>query len=233
MKFTPIASSSAGNAYLVEEDGLAPLLIDPGIRFSALQQALNYCTAGLSGCLVSHQHGDHAKSARDLAKRGVPIYTSRECAEALGIDGAVFHMEHGQATGLDGWQVMAWQAVHDVPCLGFTIQAPSGDRLMYCTDSAYVPYTFAGLTHIAIGANYSEAILAARVAAGHMDASHGERVLACHMSIERVVEFLRANDLSALREVHLLHLSAGNSNEAEFRMAAQRAAGAPVYVAGV
>lgn len=231
MYFKPIASSSAGNAYLVWADGMAPLLIDPGIRYSALRAALNHEIIGLAGCLISHQHGDHAKAAAELSNRGVPIYTSRECAEALGVE--AFHVEHGHTFRESGWTITPWDAVHDVRCFGFLIDAPDGGRLLYCTDSAYVPYRFDGLTHVAIGANYSEAILADRVAAGAMDRAHGERVLACHMSIERVVEFLRANDLSALREVHLLHLSAGNSNEADFRLAAQRAAGVPVYVAGV
>ena len=231
MIFKSLASSSAGNAYLVEESGMATLLIDPGIGFSALSRALGFGVSRLAGCLISHQHGDHSKGAAELVNRAVPTYTSRECAEALGIE--VFHVEHGQTFEACGWRVTAWDAVHDVKCLGFIIDAPSGDRLMYCTDTAFVPYRFDGLTHVAIGANYSEAILATRVAAGQMDSAHGERVLSCHMSIERVIEFLRANDLSRLREVHLLHLSAGNSNEAEFLLAAQRATGVPVYVAGV
>ena len=231
MIFKPLASSSAGNAYLVEEDGMEPLLVDPGIRFSALSLALGSSVARLAGCLISHQHGDHSKGAAELANRGVPIYTSSECSDALGIE--AIHMEHAESLDVGGWRVTAWDAVHDVRCFGFIIDSPSGDRLLYCTDSAYVPYRFGGLTHIAIGANYSEDTLAARVASGAMDRAHGERVLACHMSIERVVEFHRANDLSKLREVHLLHLSAGNSNEAEFKVAVQRIAGVPVYVAGI
>ena len=231
MIFKPLASSSAGNAYLVEEPGLAPLLIDPGIRFSALRPALGIGTAGLAGCLISHQHGDHAKGAAELARRGVSIYTSRECAEALGID--AIHVEHGVPFDACGWRITPWDAVHDVRCFGFVIDAPSGDRLMYATDTAYVPYLFDGITCIAIGANYSEALLAERVESGQMDMAHGERVFSCHMSIERVGRFLHANDLSKLREVHLLHLSAGNSNEAEFKLAAQRAAGVPIFVAGV
>lgn len=231
MYFKSLASSSAGNAYLVESEGAPPLLIDPGIPFAALSRALKHESSRLAGCLISHQHGDHAVAAPGLAQRGVPIYTSRECAEALGIE--AFHVEHALPFPIGGWTITPWDAVHDVKCHGFVIDAPDGDRLMYCTDSAYVPYRFGELTHIAIGANYSEAILAERVAAGQMDKAHGERVLTCHMSIERVVAFLRANDLSRLREVHLLHLSAGNSNEAEFRNAVQRASGVPVYVAGV
>ena len=232
MEFKSIASSSAGNAYLATEEGSAPLLIDPGIRFNALLPALGHDTAGLAGCLVSHQHGDHAQSAHNLAARGVPIYTSAECAAAIGIIWhGVTYLDHNEAVWIQGWRVLPWEAVHDVRCLGFAIESRRGDRLLYCTDSAYIPYRFSRLTHLAIAANYSEAILAERVASGAMNPTHGERVLKCHMSIERVLTFLSVNDLSQLREIHLLHLSDGNSDEAAFAEAVRRAAGVPVYVA--
>ena len=131
MNFNSLASSSAGNAYLTEEAGIAPLLIDPGIRFSALSRALGNSVAGLAGCLISHQHGDHAKGAAELAMRGVPIYTSRECAEALGIE--AIHVEHAKPFNVGGWRVLAWDAVHDVRCFGFIIDSPDCDsRLLYC-----------------------------------------------------------------------------------------------------
>ena len=132
-----------------------------------------------------------------------------------------------------GWRITAWDAVHDVRCFGFIIDSPAGDRLLFCTDSRHIPYRFDGLTHIAIGVNYEESIMAGRVESGRMDAALSARVKSAHMSLDSALEFFKANDLSKLREVHLLHLSAGNSNEAEFRLAAQRAAGVPVYVAGV
>ena len=229
--FKSLASSSAGNAYLVEESGIAPLLIDPGIGFSVFSRALGYGVSGLAGCLISHQHGDHSKGAAELARRGVPIYTSRECAEALGID--VFHVEHGELFTTGGWRITAWDAVHDVRCFGFIIDSPAGDRLLFCTDSRHIPYRFDGLTHIAIGVNYEESIMAGRVESGRMDAALSARVKSAHMSLDSALEFFKANELSSLREVHLLHLSASNSNEAEFKKSVQRAVGVPVFIADV
>lgn len=233
MNFTPLASSSAGNAYLVAEAGCAPLLIDPGIRFAALRQALNHQVAGLAGCLLSHQHGDHSKSAADILRAGVPLYTSAACAAALGISGhhRLTAVEPAEPVSIGPWRVLPWLGVHDVECLGFVIQAPSGDRLLYCTDTAYIPYRFTGLTHLAIEANHSAAIVNQRLREGDLHPGLGKRIQTSHMSIETVMEFFEANEWTSLREVHLLHLSNANSNAAEFLVWVRRACGVPVYVA--
>ena len=47
-----------------------------------------------------------------------------------------------------------------------------------------------------------------------------------------VKEFLRANDLSKVEEIHLLHLSDGNSDEARFKREIQELTGRVVMVAG-
>lgn len=41
---------------------------------------------------------------------------------------------------------------------------------------------------------------------------------------------MKANDLSRLQQIYLLHLSAENSNEAEMKREIQRLTGAEVYV---
>ena len=45
-------------------------------------------------------------------------------------------------------------------------------------------------------------------------------------------DFLRANDLSRVKEIHLLHLSDENSNAERFKREIQEISGKPVYVAG-
>ena len=88
MRFVPLASSSHGNAYLLE-DGATQLLIECGVSFRKLQKLLQFSTANLSACLISHEHKDHAGCYSQLMERGVPIFTSLGTAEALEFDGAV------------------------------------------------------------------------------------------------------------------------------------------------
>ncbi|HEM1811409.1 TPA: MBL fold metallo-hydrolase, partial [Listeria monocytogenes] len=51
-----------------------------------------------------------------------------------------------------------------------------------------------------------------------------------HFSLENVKEFLNANDLSQLREIHLLHISSSNGDPNMFKNEIQALTGVPVYV---
>ena len=75
LTFASLASSSKGNAYVVS-DGDTTLLLECGLTFKELQKRLGYQVSGLTACLVSHEHQDHAKAAAQLLKHGVPVYMS-------------------------------------------------------------------------------------------------------------------------------------------------------------
>ncbi|EDO0821657.1 MBL fold metallo-hydrolase, partial [Listeria monocytogenes] len=57
-----------------------------------------------------------------------------------------------------------------------------------------------------------------------------KRVLQSHFSLENVKDFLKANDLSQLREIHLLHISEKNGDKERFKKEIQAMTGVPVYV---
>ena len=63
-RFVPFASSSSANAYLIQSGDSAPLLIECGIRFKELMKAMDYELSSLAGCLITHAHMDHARSAK-------------------------------------------------------------------------------------------------------------------------------------------------------------------------
>ena len=52
------------------------------------------------------------------------------------------------------------------------------------------------------------------------------------MSLETCKKFLAAQDLSAVKAIHLLHLSDGNADAELFKREVQALTGKPVYVAG-
>lgn len=232
MDFRVLASSSAGNCYLVTGGGSA-LLVEAGIRYPEIQRALHHMVTALAGCLISHEHQDHAKAVPDLLSAGVDVFASAGTLAALEIEGShrAVAVPALQPFRVAPFTVLPFGAVHDAAePLGFVIAA-GDDKLLYLTDTAYCRYRFAGLTHIAIEANWSREIIRRNVDAGEIDAAHYRRVIRTHMSIERACDLLRANDLTRVREVHLLHLSNGNSDAEAFRRAAARASGKPVYVA--
>lgn len=229
MIFTPISSSSAGNLYLLEDDGHA-LAIECGLRYSEMAKRLNYRVTGLDGVLLSHSHGDHARAAKAVLNAGVDIYALAETFQALELN------EHHNAHPIEPlqaftierrWRILPFDLCHDIPTLGFLVRAGE-DRLLYVTDTAYVRWRFQGLTIIAIEANYSAVILRE----SDEDAARKMRSLRYHMSIERVLGFLVANDLTSVKEIHLLHLSDSHSDADRFRRLVQERTGKPVYIAG-
>ena len=229
-----LASSSKGNAYLLESGGKW-LLVECGIPYKTLQEKLDYQVSRLDGCLVTHSHGDHARCMPDLVKAGIGVYCTEETfkAAAPGLPPALYQkIEPNRRYFLGGWKwsVQPFETVHDAPgSVGFVI-SDEKDSLVFITDTAYCKYTFPFITILMIEANYSEEILAANIEAGRIDPARAKRVRENHLSIERVIELLRANDRSRLREVRLLHLSDGNSDEALFKEMVKKVVGVPVCV---
>lgn len=77
MRFAILASGSSGNATVVEAAGTA-ILIDCGLSVRRLEQRaqeLEFSLSGLSGIVVTHEHGDHIGGVAALARRySVPVY---------------------------------------------------------------------------------------------------------------------------------------------------------------
>ena len=84
---------------------------------------------------------------------------------------------------------------------------------------------------MAVECNYSLDILRANVEAGLIEPALKSRILKSHFSLENVKEFLKANDLSKVQEIWLLHLSDGNSNAERFKREIQELTGKMVFVA--
>ena len=233
LNFCPIASSSNGNLYTLE-DGESKILIECGLPIKGIKRALGFGLSEISFCLLSHAHADHSKAAKDIMKAGLDIYTSQGTIDALGLVG---HRAHAIQAGVQftsgNWIVMPVEAQHDAPePLAFLIaNRRSGEKILFATDTFYLKNRFVGLDVIAIECNHSYDILNANVANGSLPAVQKERLMRSHMSLENLKEFLRANDLSRLREVHLLHLSEGNSGAAKFKREIQELTGKPTYIA--
>lgn len=238
ISFDVLASSSEGCCYLVRSGDAPPLLLDAGVPFLSVLRALGSEIIKLGACLITHAHGDHVRCAKRLLESAVPIYASREALDAAHLNSYYARPLKTTATGYEpftvgGWQIQPFGVVHDAPgTVGYFIGEPNGDdKLLYLTDSAYSPYTFAGLTHIAIECNHDRDKLFGNARDGDIDLGRARRTVKTHMSIQTVLDFLKANELSKLKEVHLLHLSDENSDEDDFKRRVQEVAGCPVYVA--
>ena len=222
-----IASGSSGNAYLIG-DGKTRLLLDAGIPFKRIQVGCGFQTSGIYACLVTHRHGDHAMAIPKLLQRGITVYSNDDVAEIhKGVRALAPLQEHTIGT----FRILPFEAEHDVPCYGYqATSVETGEKLVYITDSAYVRYTFTGLTHIMIEANYAEDIMIGNVRDGKVPLPLAERVAGTHMSIETLLDLLRANDMTKVRQIYLLHLSDNNSDVEAFKKIVQQETGAEVYI---
>ena len=227
-----LASGSTGNCYRVT-DGKSPLLIECGLSWKEIQQGLGFKTSDLIGCLISHEHQDHCKAVVNVMRAGINCYMSAGTADALGIDGhRVCFAKALQQQQVGSWSMLPFGVEHDAAePLGFLLANGDGDKLLYATDTYYIRYKFRGLTHIMVECNYDLDILQRNVTDGLVPLAVKNRVLKSHFSLANVKGFLKANDLSQVREIWLIHLSDGNSNAERFKSEIQALTGKPVYVA--
>ena len=227
-----LASSSRGNCYYVT-DGVTPLLLECGISWKEIQRKLDFKTSEIKGCLISHEHKDHCKAAEEVAKASIDCYMSQGTQEMLNVQGhRIKIVKAKEQFQIGTWTIMPFDTQHDArEPLGFLLVNQVRDKLLYLTDTYYCKYTFSGLTHIMVECNHSYEILRKNVDSGAVPVEMKKRLIRSHFSLENVIEFLKANDLRKVQEIHLIHLSDGNSNEELFKIEIQALTGKVVYVA--
>lgn len=212
MKLKVVSSGSVGNCYIVHNEDEA-LLIECGVKFKQIQESLNFNLKKVVGCIVSHSHQDHCKGVREVVNSGIDVYCLRETASTFGWKShRVKEVEAMKSFMVGNFKVMPFPLQHDVPCLGFMVEHKDTGRFVFITDTYYCEYTFPGLHNVIIEANYCQNILDAKMAAGATPDFLRNRVLKSHMSLATCKEFLRANDLSSVNNILLIHLSDSNSN---------------------
>jgi phosphoribosyl 1,2-cyclic phosphodiesterase len=229
MEIKALASGSAGNCYLINSE----LMIECGISIDRIRKGCGFRLTEIKACLISHEHQDHCKAVKDLMKAGIDCYMSQGTAEALGVSGhRVNIIKAKQQFRLGTWTILPFETQHDVTePLGFLLANQDGEKLLYATDTYFIRHRFQGLTHIMVECNYSLDILRANVEAGSVPATLKNRLLKSHFSLENVKEFLKANDLSKVQEIWLLHLSDNNSDCERFKREVMELTGKPTYIA--
>lgn len=226
MNIKVIGSGSSGNCYRID-DGTTSLLLEAGLPIKKIKEGCDFDLAGISGCLVTHEHGDHAKAVKDVMQSGVNVYASLGTTAALGIETAHrSYVLESQASELIGtFRVLPFDVHHDAaePFGYFITSTATRERLLFMTDTYYTQFRFPSLSHIMIEANFSAETLT--------DDPRNHRLRRSHLSIENCIELLKANDLSKVQEIWLLHLSSSNGDAEGFKRKVQEATGAPVFIA--
>lgn len=228
-----LASGSSGNCYKVS-DGQTSLLLECGISYKEIQKKLNFKLYEVDGCLVSHEHLDHSKAIMELLKSGIDVYTSKGTAAPFENDiFKAIHVEAEKQFQVGTFDVLPFDTQHDaVEPLGFILYSRvTKEKLLFATDTYYVKYRFGSLNYIMVECNYAIDILRANSEAGRLTLALKNRLLQSHFELSNVKKFLQLNDLSKVKEIYLLHLSDGNSDEKRFKREIQELTGKPVIIA--
>lgn len=227
MKIDIYASGSDGNCYRLS-DGETTILLECGIPKLKILECIGYDTENISGVLLTHNHMDHARSAKDMAKLGLDIYSSEGTFRELKLAGRRFKTVRALEPFVIGtFDIYPFDVQHDVPePLGFVITSRvTKERLLFFTDTFYVKYRFPNVDIIMGEVNYSE-----KTIAEDLDRSRRDRLFESHMSLEHFKQMLEYCDLPRLKKIYLLHLSDDNSDERYFKTEIQKLTGAEVIV---
>jgi len=226
-----LGSSSSGNSYILD-NGNEALIIEAGIKLLDVKKALGWNIRKVVGCLITHQHNDHSKYLKNMIDNGFYTLALPEVWNAKGLDGSrALRLQIGKGYKFGGFKVMPFPACHDVPCVGYVITHPDMGRLMFLTDSFMCEYTFPGINHMLIECNYSDAKLIESIKTGRTLPSQRERLMTSHMELSTCKETLKANDLSKVEEIILIHLSKDNGDAPLFVSEIEKTTGKVVYAA--
>lgn len=234
MEIKILASSSAGNAYLIS-DSSTKILIECGITAKQIQKGIDFDISDIDGCIISHGHQDHCKAYKDMLKYSIDCYASDETWGILG--GIEHHRQHVikpmKKFEIGTILVIPFELQHDIEgCLGFIlISKETGKKAAYITDSFYTKYKIPGLNYLLIECNNDPEILNQNIENGTIPASLGNRLMQSHFSIDDVLDFLSANDLSCMEGIYLIHISENNGDPQDFRRRVIEQTGIPTYIA--
>ena len=232
MKLKVLGSGSSGNSYALIADNGEILAIEAGCKFLDFKKMIDWKISNVAGCIVSHEHGDHARYIKDFMQSGIPVYTAFETQSALEtITGErTIAIPPRTARQIGSFSVTPFNVPHDteIECYGYLIKHEEMGQLLFMTDLEYCKYNFSKLNieHIMVEANYDMQFV-------DRDEPNYEHRLRGHMSLDTALKFISTNDNPTLRNVVLIHLSDKSGDPALFKQKTEVTVkyGANVYIA--
>jgi phosphoribosyl 1,2-cyclic phosphodiesterase len=222
-----MASGSAGNAILIETDQVK-ILIDVGISGRRLErklEAYGIKTSELTGVIVTHEHIDHVRGLKALAKRGVPVFinpgtfaalTDRSGSHLLQdceSDTSFHAIEPGQTFDVGPITFNPFSVSHDaVNPIGVSLTDGSA-KIAIATDlgtvSGLVLERFKDADLVVLEANHDEEMLKG----GRYPWPLKQRIMGTsgHLSNSEAAAAVARISHQGLQEVILAHLSADNN----------------------
>ena len=207
MRLYVVSTGSKANCYVLSADNGESVILDAGVPIKKVLPHIPDVHKVVA-CMVTHEHSDHARAIRDFTLRGIPIIASKGTLDAFGMNGKGY--EELKPVKLNSFTIMPFAVQHDAAePFGFLIRYnPTGETVLYATDTYYLKYTFPNTNYWIIECNFCDSLID-----GETDAALRNRLKESHMSLNRLCDTLKANDLSQTAKIVLVHLSDKRSDE--------------------
>lgn len=214
-RFSPLASSSKGNATLISGGG-THLLVDTGISALRLRKGLEECglsLKNLTGVFFTHEHTDHTTGLGTLAKRtSLHLYCTQYMAQDIRhtAPSALYtYLEPGAGIQVGEIKITPFSVSHDaVDPVGYLFEH-GGKKLGYITDTGrtqkHMEDLLSGVDALFLESNYDPHMLHHSGRPYHLI----ERIEGMwgHLSNEQACDFVRKIAHPGLQHIVLAHLS--------------------------
>lgn len=218
-----LSSGSIGNCLAIYDKSGKYILVDVGLSYKQILGNIDYNLEDCSFILASHNHNaDHTKSLDKFISMGVPCYGNQDiCEHHKGCNLLP------KILNIDGFKVQNFELVHNISNNAFIIDV-DGVRILYCTDTQYIPKRVKGVHYAIIECNHDLEDMIDNAMEDIFSNSHHEY----HHSLDNCIEYLKAIYSVDLQGVILWHLSSMNINPIRARARVQEELGFDsVYIA--
>ena len=152
---------------------------------------------------TDERHIDHVKSLDYFINLGIPCYGNKDVCDAH--NGCI---ELPKVLNVNGFKIQTFELVHDVPNNAFVIDTDDGIRILYCTDTQYIPKIVKRVHYAIIECNSNFDTIVDNAMEGDMTMSNFKE----HQNINDCIEYLKRIYNVDLQQVVLWHLSSTNIN---------------------
>lgn len=202
-----LSSGSHGNCALIYDSRGKCVMLDMGLPWQEILHGLNYDLASVSLALASHNHhADHTKSIVHCINSGIPTFANKDVCDHY--KGCQFL---DRMVKVDGFKVQTFGLIHNVDNNAFIVDTFDGIRILYCTDTQYIPKRVKGVNCAIIECNHDEDTIISNMCEGVDSRSQFEN----HHSLDRCIEYLKSIYSADLTTIILWHPSGTNLNKKE------------------
>lgn len=206
-KIKILGTGSSGNCLLIYDSLGRCAMLDMGLPWAEIVLGLDFDLSCVSIALASHNHhADHTKSITHCINNGIPTFGNQDICDHY--KGCQFL---DRMVKVDGFKVQTFDLVHNAPNSAFICDTFDQIRILYCTDTKYIPKRVKGVNVAVIECNFDDEVILDNLCEGVDNRSQFEN----HHSLEKCIEYLKAIYSADLTQVILWHPSSTNLNKKE------------------